>query len=449
MTFRGEGHPSSVGWVAPKEVVDAGPNDPRREKKRDESTKEELYAQLEREFGEEGLKRLERAFRISALDHNPIYDKATNIKTLQDHILSGSLSKGCIQMQLDFLQQVHGIKREEVFTPEFIAQLEAKNAVVQRTQLERLAILLALPAGYRCTIEEMRSLYFGGSMGRPLSQQVKDQTMDAIRQRLPILKPEDLARDSSLRYLLSVVGEHCGQEGRDFLRKLYKESPEDELRAILLRYATNTDFWLDRRSEAEIAMSNAEFLADVAATDPSETVRNTASFQLGELLAEVARKSQRDPAMKAISERFAGKKDALAEVLATHPKEPYSRIEILDPQVQADFEKLRHIMINDENPTARSIALAKVANSRRLSYEEVKRLCLERYGIEVEEDVRATCIECLGSVLLAIDGQELMEFLERTANGGEKESVRSAAKSALDYYKKELEDRKKSEDDWE
>lgn len=248
------------------------------------------------------------------------------------------------------------VKRGEILTAEFLAELAAERARAKQAQLDNIERLKVSPVLLRFeplpTADPRDPFLLQQSVLRrvtipliisrwpPLDPEVQAALMAAFRHRLGSLSPFNAARDTVLGHLMNGVATHCGAEGSRLLKESFYGCTDEKVRIRLL----------DAYTETLPPIERADFLAYVMRNDPSEQVRMEARGAFRRMLIEgrLLRKEEN----RAISEKYAAEKRELVKELLRKGDE--RALSTLMPSLDACIEPDRTILqwLARSGPTA-------------------------------------------------------------------------------------------------
>lgn len=387
---------------------------------------------------------------FEGFDHDPTsHCKERNIANLRSQILSGATSIDDLDRELRFYR----LTREDVLTPEFLAELAAdreRGRQLQLENIERLRTCPPWPIGRRpdpgVSIEEgQRQIEAWAKQNReleashkpvklwaqqPLSEDVKAAVLAALQDRYARLSLEDAAYDRALCMLISAAGAYCGSEGRELLKNLYSACSHEWLRVRFFNAYVDT---LGRTLQA------ADFLFQAMTTDPFQSVRSQARQTFEEMLADASETWRWDEwsDMPTIAHKYAGyKKELLYGVIHTGDTDELVRvIGKLSGAVESDAAFLVEFAKNSPHVEVRLAALGQLdkSDSKAMSLTDRAAIYRELYARKDSSPcVRERCISILGTLRYIKNAANLA--LIKEAMSDPDEGVRRTASWIIEDY---------------
>jgi hypothetical protein len=416
----------------------------------DEAT---IWEQLVAELGEVKARKFLRLLESDKRNRDPdLYNREKIIEEAHWQILSGSSHGQGLEEYLDFLERgLPRVKREEILTIEFLAQLEAERVRRKQLQLDNIERLRNSPVPL-LPPDDPRGMYAPDSPtaqwnqlykritlwgSTPLEPDVKAAIIAAFQDRLTRLNPAEAMRDYAFQYLLEAITGHCAKEARDLLKNYYHGCSDTFLRhRFLLAYA-----WTLPLAE------RADLYAQAMLSEPSDWARREAEKCFQDILKDCARSgtfwrpTDQDKEKQAIAAKYANyKSETFYGVVQTGDKGELLRvIDLLQPEIASEGAILKQLATTHADPEIRLAALGSLGSSDAMPPSERAAIYRELYQRkDADVDVREACIGALASSRHITDPQN-RALIEAAMMGDPDEGIRKDAAGILEEYRKDLE----------
>jgi hypothetical protein len=369
-----------------------------------------------------------------------LYSREAKIQEACSQILRGSYPGRKLDEFLDSLGHLSPrIKREEILTPEFVAQLEAERERQRQSQLDNIARLRNSPllprhlggsssapnSPYGQWLEQHKRIAQWGRT--PLEPDVKDALMAAFQDRLARLAPGDAVYDDAFEYLLQGLTLYCPSEASQMLRACYEGSSNEVLRhRLFLAYAGTLP-----------ALERAELYAQAMTGDPYELLRQQARRSFDGMLSGTGYCADEDEV--AIAQKYAAyKEEKWSRAAAAGDTDEVQRvIRILNREVESDVAIAQQIVKSSADSEVIVAAVGFLASARAMPAAERAEIYRELYERkDSSAEVRRSCIGALASSEHINDPQN-RALLEKAALGDADPEVREQAEGVLKEYERE------------
>jgi hypothetical protein len=404
----------------------------------DEAT---IFQELVAELGEARARKLLVLLKSDERHRAPnLYNREANIREIREALLSGSLKESEMEKRLGLYgTHFNPLRREEVLSPEFIAELAAKKEHQKQLQLkniERLRNSPLLPRKLGGDSDDPTSPYGQWHVqhkritrwGRtPCEPDVKAALIAAFQDRLARLNPRDAVSDDALKYLLVGITQHCAPEASQVLKDYYYGCSDNVLRYWLLNAYAGTLSGDER----------ADLYFQAMTTDPDDFVRQRARDLFHSMLQ--GRGCENSVEQRAIAEKYAGyKAETFYGIIATgDPHEVARVIGMLNRDVESDVAIVQQIVKTNTDPKVILAAVGFLAGADAMPPAERAQIYREMYERKDNSaDVREDCIRALASDEHIKDPQN-RALIEKAALGDPDPEVRENAADILKEYEKD------------